>query len=213
MSRPRPVSRTIKTSGEHEIEIRKSRFVCAVARARTEEEARAFVQARRKLHFDARHNCSAYVVGEDGQTQKSNDDGEPAGTAGIPMLEVLRHRGLTNVVAVVTRYFGGVLLGAGGLIRAYGGATSEAIDAVGVVELRPVRVVSTVVDHGRAGRFENDVRGAGYAVRDVHYGADVRFDLLVAEPEIDSFRTWLAETTAGQATVTLGETTYTEVDV
>ena len=213
MSRPRPVSRTIKQAGEHEIEIRKSRFLCAVARVGSEEEARAFVQERRRLHFDARHHCSAYVVGEGGQTQKSNDDGEPAGTAGIPMLEVLRHRGLTNVVAVVTRYFGGVLLGAGGLIRAYSGATSETIDAVGVVELRPVRVVSTVVDHGRAGRFENDVRGAGYAVRDVRYGADVRFDLLVPEPEIDAFRTWLAESTSGQATITLGETPYAEVDV
>ncbi|GGM60036.1 IMPACT family member YvyE [Longimycelium tulufanense] len=213
MSQPGPTIHTIRRAGEHEIEIRKSRFVCALARVHDEAEARAFIQARRKLHFDARHNCSAYVLGEDGGTQRSSDDGEPAGTAGVPMLEVLRRRGLTDTVAVVTRYFGGVLLGAGGLIRAYSSATAEAIDRVGVAERRPVRVVSTVVDHASAGRFENDLRGAGYLVRDVHYGDQVRFELAVAEPEIASFESWLAETTSGRASVILGEPTFVEVDV
>lgn len=101
--------RTIRQAGEFELEVKKSRFLCALARVTSESEAREFVQSRRKLHHDARHHCSAFVLGDLGEIQKSSDDGEPAGTAGVPMLEVLRRNELTNTAAVVTRYFGGVL--------------------------------------------------------------------------------------------------------
>ncbi|MGN6485681.1 MAG: IMPACT family protein, partial [Thermomicrobiales bacterium] len=107
--------RTIAHDGEHEIEIKRSRFIGSLARVTSEEEARAFIAARRKTHWEANHNCSAWIIGERGQLQRSNDDGEPSGTAGVPMLSVLQRNGLTDVVAVVTRYFGGTLLGAGGL--------------------------------------------------------------------------------------------------
>ncbi|PDM36799.1 YigZ family protein, partial [Bacillus cereus] len=100
--------------------IQKSRFICYVSRATTEEEAQEFIQKIQKQNWNATHNCSAYLIGEQDQIQKANDDGEPSGTAGVPMLEVLKKRGLKDTVVVVTRYFGGIKLGAGGLIRAYG---------------------------------------------------------------------------------------------
>lgn len=204
---------TIKRSGEHELEVKKSRFLCALARVTTEAEAREFIQQRRRLHHDARHHCSAFVLGDSGEFQKSSDDGEPAGTAGVPMLEVLRRNEITNAVAVVTRYFGGVLLGAGGLVRAYGGAVSAALDDVGLLERRPVRIVTTTVDYLLAGKLDNDLRSAGYQVADTDYRAEVRFRINVPESEVDTFRTWLAEATGGAAEPELGDLAYAEVEI
>ena len=143
--------RTIKRPGVHELEIRRSRFVCALARVTTEAQAREFISGRRRTHHDATHHCTAYVLGEHGDITRGNDDGEPGGTAGRPMLEVLTRRSLTGTVAVVSRYFGGVKLGAGGLVRAYGQAAAESVDQVGLVERRPAVTVTVVTDHGRAG--------------------------------------------------------------
>ncbi|RKT84834.1 uncharacterized protein, YigZ family [Saccharopolyspora antimicrobica] len=203
--------RTITQSGEHELEVKKSRFRCALARVTDEAQAREFIQQRRKLHHDARHHCSAFVLGDLGEIQKSSDDGEPAGTAGVPMLEVLRHNEVTNAVAVVTRYFGGVLLGAGGLVRAYGGAVSAALEHVRLVERRPVRTVTTEVDYLLAGKLDNDLRSAGYQVVDTEYQDVVRFHVNVPVSEVDAFGTWLAETTGGTAEATPGALTYAEV--
>lgn len=205
--------RTVKRSGEHEIVVKKSRFLCAVSRVDSEEQVRELLHQRRKRHHDARHHCYAYVLGDDGQIQKSSDDGEPGGTAGIPMLEVLRRNELTNTVAVVSRYFGGVLLGAGGLVRAYGGAVSAALDELGLVERRPVRVVSTTVDYVTAGKLENELRSAGHHVADVHYGDAVRFDLHIADDRVREFGDWLAEATAGSATIETGELIHAEVEI
>ena len=124
--------RTIAAGGQHEIEIKKSRFICTLARVESEAGAKAILEGLRKRYWDANHNCYAYTIGERGEHQKASDDGEPSGTAGVPMLEVLRRRDVVDTLAVVTRYFGGTLLGAGGLIRAYGQAVSDAIDAVGI---------------------------------------------------------------------------------
>ena len=110
---------TIKEDGQSEIEIKKSRFICSLKRVTSEEEAKDFIQAIKKEHWKANHHCSAFVIGEKNEIQRSSDDGEPSGTAGIPMLEVLKKNELINVIAVVTRYFGGTKLGTGGLIRAY----------------------------------------------------------------------------------------------
>ena len=184
--------RTIRENGEHELEIKRSRFLCALARVDSDEAAREFIAERRKLHHEARHHCTAYVLDE-GRAQRSNDDGEPAGTAGAPMLEVLRRNEITGVVAVVSRYFGGVLLGAGGLERAYGSAESAALEHVGLNELRPMHVVSTTVDHSAAGRLENDLRAAGFVVSDVDYAERVRFELRVPAGDVERFHVWLAE--------------------
>ncbi|MFI1801344.1 YigZ family protein [Streptomyces sp. NPDC020379] len=200
--------RTVARAGVHEIEVNKSRFLCALAPAATEEEAQAFIARVRKEHPTARHHCFAYVLGADGSVQKASDDGEPGGTAGVPMLQMLVRREVRYVVAVVTRYFGGVKLGAGGLIRAYGGAVGEALDVLGTVTRRRFRLATVTVDHQRAGKLENDLRATGRAVREVDYGADVRIEVGLPEAEIEGFRAWLADTTAGTAGLELGGEAY-----
>src|SRR5918996_1059715 len=139
--------RTVARAGVHVTEINRSRFVCALAPAATEQEAQDFIAAVRKEHADANHNCWAYVIGADGSVQKASDDGEPGGTAGVPMLQMLTRREVRYTVAVVTRYFGGTKLGAGGLIRAYGGAVGEALDAIGTVVRQRFRLVTVTTDH------------------------------------------------------------------
>ncbi len=197
---------TVSTPGGrpvvHETEVRKSRFRCSLLRVEDEAEAQAFIAATRKQFWDARHHCTAFVIGDQPRRERSNDDAEPAGTAGAPMLEVLRRRGLTDTVAVVTRYFGGVLLGAGGLVRAYGGAVSAALDRADLVERRPVVLFAVDADHVRAGRLENDLRAAGHTVREVHYtGSGVRFGVGVPEPDVASFEEWLAAASGGSAAI------------
>ncbi|MFC5723407.1 YigZ family protein [Streptomyces gamaensis] len=200
--------RTVARAGEHEIEISRSRFICALAPAATEEEAQAFIARVRKEHPTARHHCFAYVLGADGSVQKASDDGEPGGTAGVPMLQMLVRREVRYVVAVVTRYFGGVKLGAGGLIRAYGGVVGEALDVLGTVTRQRFRLAAVTVDHQRAGRLENDLRATGRSVREVSYGARVRIEVGLPEADVEAFRAWLADATAGTAELELGGEAY-----
>ncbi|MGP3988213.1 YigZ family protein [Streptomyces sp. 3N207] len=195
---------TVAAEGVHETEVNRSRFLCALAPAATEAEAQEFIARVRKQHPGANHNCSAYVIGADASIQKANDDGEPGGTAGVPMLQMLLRREVRYAVAVVTRYFGGVKLGAGGLIRAYGGAVGEALDAVGTVTRRRFRLVTVTVGHERAGRLENDLRATGREVREVHYGAEVTIELGLPDADLADFRGWLADATAGTARVEVG---------
>lgn len=179
--------------------VNRSRFICTLYRVASDAEARARISTHRKANWDATHNCTAYVV-DDGQSARSNDDGEPAGTAGVPMLEVLRGRDLTDVLAVVTRHFGGVKLGAGGLVRAYGAAVAAALDAVGTVELARWQRLTVRVDYGLAGslegllRLREDVRLVG-----VDFGPEVAFDLACSDVEL--LVDWLASQSAGAAEV------------
>ncbi|MEV5831707.1 YigZ family protein [Spirillospora sp. NPDC052242] len=196
-----------------ELEVRRSRFVCTLARVADEDAAVAFIAGHRRAHRDATHNCTAYVVGEHGEITKSSDDGEPAGTAGIPMLEVLVRRGLTGTAAVVTRYFGGVKLGAGGLVRAYGQAVSAAVDAAGVVELRPVVTVTVAVGHELAGRFLGDLHARWGQPSGVRYGAGVEADVTVPAERVAEFTAWAAEATAGRAVVRPGAAGHVEVPI
>ena len=128
--------RTIKEDGQVQEEIKKSRFICHAKRVYSEEEARAFITAIKKEHYKATHNCSAFIIGERSEIKRTSDDGEPSGTAGVPMLGVLENHNLTNVCVVVTRYFGGIKLGAGGLIRAYAGSVALAVKKIGIVEIK-----------------------------------------------------------------------------
>lgn len=191
-------NRTIAKPGEVELIVKKSRFICTVDRAGSEEDARAKLQALKKQYWDANHNCSAWILGDRGELRRSNDDGEPGGTAGAPMLHVLDSRMVTDTIAVVTRYFGGILLGAGGLVRAYGQAVSDAIDAVGIVERVPLTVVAVEAPHDEAGRLENLLRNTSWRVSTIDYGAQVTFELPLGEAEIAPFRSWLSETTSGR---------------
>jgi uncharacterized YigZ family protein len=205
--------RTIAHNGEHEIEIKRSRFIGALARVSNEDEARAFIQAKKKEHWEANHNCSAYIVGERGQFQRSSDDGEPSGTAGVPMLSVLQRNGLTDVVAVVTRYFGGTLLGAGGLIRAYGGSVSATLAVVGIVEAQPRLIVAVEASYDEAGRLENALRATDFLLQDVEYGTTVVFTLQTTAENLPALQAWVAEATNGSCDVIeIGEE-YVEVPV
>lgn len=205
--------RMVAKNGTHEIEIKKSRFICHLFRVTSEDEAREHIEAVRKEHWNATHNCTAWIIGENQALQRSSDDGEPAGTAGMPMLEVLRRRELTDTLAVVTRYFGGVMLGAGGLIRAYGGAVSEALDVIGVVERKPLSVVQIVADYETAGRLENAIRAQEMNLVDVGYDADVTFELVMAPDEVQSFEMWLQELTNGEISATIVGERFVEVSV
>ncbi|MFD8068283.1 MULTISPECIES: YigZ family protein [Streptomyces] len=202
--------RTVARAGVHETEINRSRFLCALAPAATEEEAQAFVAGVRKERADASHNCWAYVIGADAAVQKASDDGEPGGTAGVPMLQMLLRRDMRYVVAVVTRYYGGVKLGAGGLIRAYGGAVGEALDDLGTLTRRRYRLAAVTVDHQRAGRLQNDLRAAGRTVRDVRYAEAVTIEVGLPEADVEGFRSWLADATAGTAVLELGGEAYAD---
>jgi uncharacterized YigZ family protein len=207
-----PTLRRIAAAGQHEIEIRKSRFICSVARVETDEAGREFIAAMKKQYWDDSHNCSAYIIGVRGTIQRSSDDGEPSGTAGVPMLEVLRKMHLTDTVVVVTRYFGGTLLGAGGLIRAYGHAVSETVRQVGIVQRQYLAVVAVRADHGAAGRLHNALEASTFPAAEVTYDAvGARFVLHLAEQEIDAFSAWLAETTNGTAQAIVED--HTSVDV
>ncbi|GAA4553902.1 YigZ family protein [Amycolatopsis samaneae] len=190
---------SVARAGVHEIEVRRSRFLCALAPVDSADAAREEIARRRRAEPGARHHCHAFVLEPDGRTQRSSDDGEPAGTAGTPMLEVLRRRELTDTVAVVTRYFGGVLLGAGGLIRAYGQAVAEAIDVVGVTEYRRLRLVEVAVDYGRAGRLENDLRSSPYLVHDTWFDDNAHFEIGLGTGQGEPFHGWLADLTGGEA--------------
>lgn len=200
--------RTVAREGVHETEINRSRFLCTLAPAATEEEAQAVIARVRRAHADATHNCYAYVIGADASVQKAADDGEPGGTAGVPMLQMLLRRDIRYAVAVITRYYGGVKLGAGGLIRAYGGSVGEALDALGTRTRRRFRLASVTVGHERAGRLQNDLRAAGRTIRDVHYGERVTLDIGLPDAEVDAFRGWLADATAGEAEFRAGGEAY-----
>ncbi|MBO9129954.1 YigZ family protein [Bacillus sp. 165] len=204
---------TVKEYGEHEIIIQKSRFICYINRATSEETAQAFIQTIKKKHWDAAHNCSAYMIGEHNQIQKANDDGEPSGTAGVPMLEVLKKKGLKDTVVVVTRYFGGIKLGAGGLIRAYGKSVSEGITHTGVVERKLMQVMKTTLDYTLLGKVENELRQSPYVLNEIHYLEDVSFDTYVEENKKQEFRDWMIELTSGRCEITEGEILYLEQDV
>ena len=190
--------RMIARDGQHEFEVKKSRFICSLFRVTSEEEARAHIETLRKQYWDANHNCTAWAIGPGLKLQRSSDDGEPSGTAGIPMLEVLRRREITDTVAIVTRYFGGIMLGAGGLIRAYGTAVSGALDAIGVVERKPLAVLSLVATYDDAGRIENAIRASDFPLSDVVYGNDVTFELVMEPEHVDGFRHWVGELTNGE---------------
>lgn len=203
--------RMVATDGTNEIEIKKSRFICHLFRVSTEEEARNHIEAIRKEHWNANHNCTAWIIGEKQANQRSSDDGEPSGTAGMPMLEVLRRRELTDTLAIVTRYFGGVMLGAGGLIRAYGGSVSEALDVIGVVERVPLAVVQIEADYENAGRLENSIRARELNLVDVAYGTDVTFELVMSPDEVPDFQVWVQELTNGAIDATIVGERFVEV--
>ncbi|MFJ7308521.1 YigZ family protein [Peribacillus frigoritolerans] len=201
---------TVAGRGDHEIVIEKSRFISHIARVETEDAAQAFIQEIKKKHKDATHNCSAYMIGEQNQIQKALDDGEPSGTAGVPILEVLKKKELKDTAVVVTRYFGGIKLGAGGLIRAYSKATSEGINTTGVVIRKLMRVISTTVDYTWLGKLENELRSSIYQIKEIQYLDQVNILVYVEETQKEAYTAWITELTNGQGHITEEEMIYLE---
>ncbi|MGN6036327.1 IMPACT family protein [Brevibacterium casei] len=196
--------RTITDRAEAEIEIKRSKFLGLVAPVADEAEAREVIAEQRSLHPKARHHCTAFVLDPDSRTQRFSDDGEPPGTAGAPILDVVLGHELTFVVAVVTRYFGGTLLGAGGLVRAYGQAASAAVDRAPVVVRRELVPVRASVDYAQANTLERAAEVRGWSVR-ASYGAEVELTVFVPVAEVDPALAMFADLTAGQAHPNVGD--------
>ncbi len=197
----------IARGGSGEIEEKKSRFIAHTAAAFSEEEALAFVEAKRKQFWDARHNCYAYVYGEDGQTMRFFDDGEPSGTAGRPILDVLTSAGLRNAVVVVTRYFGGTLLGTGGLVRAYTRAAQAGIAASDVCTMCPGYEVRVVTDYNGVGKVQYLLGSRGIPMEaDYTEQVTIRFHVPLAER--DAVVGAVTEATAGRAGISVSEPLY-----
>lgn len=199
---------TVRDYGNSEIVIKKSRFIGHARPVESEEEAVAFIESIKKQHWNATHNCSAYVIGERDEYQKALDDGEPSGTAGKPILEVIRHRGLKNTAVVVTRYFGGILLGAGGLVRAYTDGAVAGIDAAEPIVKVLHREIAVDVDYTWYGKLENELRQKGTRLGDISFTDRVRVVCLPEAPEAERFAAWMTDLTQGQARIETGEEKY-----
>ncbi|MBP2436360.1 IMPACT family protein [Microbacterium amylolyticum] len=206
---------TIAEPVVHELDVKRSRFLTYLQPVGSVVEADQFIAIVRKRHWDANHNCTAMITGVLGDQARSSDDGEPSGTAGVPMMEVLKRRGLTDIVAVVTRYFGGVKLGAGGLVRAYGGAVSEALDHATIVYRRALTRVTLDVPHADAGRFDNHLREwasrGGATLGETTYAQSATLEAWVPETELVRLRDDVAAWSQGTVTPLVGEVRVVDV--
>lgn len=193
--------------GVGEYEEKKSRFIASVRPVETEEEAVSFINEMKKKYWDARHNCSAFVIGEKAQLTRCSDDGEPAGTAGRPMLEVLLGEEVRNVAVVVTRYFGGTLLGTGGLVRAYTKSVQAGLQSSRIIEKKKGRRLIVGTDYNGVGKLQYLFGREGYTVENSDYGSDVVFTLLLTLDQYAQAKNKIIEATNGQAKLEDGDET------
>ena len=207
------IYKTTAENGTASYEIQKSRFIAYTSHVETEAEARDFVTAIKKKHFDARHNCSAWVLGADSSQQKSNDDGEPGGTAGNPILEAIKQHGLTNVVVVVTRYFGGIKLGAGGLIRAYSHTASLGLEATPCLEVKPFCLMEAEMDYSLLGTVENWIRNEELRTGETAYLDKVTVRLLAEPADCEAISAELTNLTAAQCKITIHKPEYMSLPI
>lgn len=191
---------TIKQNIEQETIINKSRFITYLFKIESEAEAKAKIDEIKALHKDANHNCSAYTIGDSHQIQKANDDGEPSGTAGVPMLESLKKNDVHNVVAIVTRYFGGIKLGSGGLIRAYQGGVSEAIQQTGKVIYKNGMIIQVTLPYELSGKFEHAIDDK-FIITNQTYTDKVIYDVQLVSEDKDEFFSFVTELTQGNPVI------------
>ena len=194
--------RTIKEDGQVQEEIKKSRFICHIKRVTTEDEARNFIQAVKKEHYKATHNCSAFILGEQSEMKRSSDDGEPSGTAGVPMLGVLENHQLTNVCAVVPRYFGGIKLGAGGLIRAYSSNVALAIKEIGIVHIKEQLGLRIALSYSQYQELPNFLKANHLQEQDTSFTEQVQTTIFVDKDDKDSVIEELIELFNGKIDIT-----------
>jgi len=189
---------TILEKSYAEIEVKKSKFIANIKAVYSEEEALGFLEEIRKKHYNARHNCFAFQIGEKNEIQRCSDDGEPSGTAGKPILEVLKGNELKNIIVVVTRYFGGTLLGTGGLVRAYSEATKEGINNSNLIEKILYKSVNVTVDYTLSGKVQYEILNGGYILEDTVYTDNVSYLALVEVDQLDNFKNKITEVTSGK---------------
>ena len=189
---------TIKENSYDEFVEKKSTFITHLVRVTSEEEAREFIQKMKKKHYDATHVCSCYVVGDNNEITRANDDGEPSGTAGAPMLDVLVKNEIKNVCATVIRYFGGTKLGTGGLVRAYGGSVINALKNATLVERKDALEIRLELDYSLNGKIEYEIEKTNFIVNNLEYTDKIIYTIYVMEEDYDSFQSWIANLTNGQ---------------
>ena len=194
--------RTIKEDGQVQEEIKKSRFICHAKRVYSEEEAREFITAIKKEHYKATHNCSAFIIGEHSEVKRTSDDGEPSGTAGVPMLGVLENHNLTNVCVVVTRYFGGIKLGAGGLIRAYAGSVALAVKEIGIIEIKEQAGIAIQMSYTQYQEYSNFLKAHNLMELDTNFTDQVDTMIYVDKEEKENIKATLVEFFNGKVTLT-----------
>ena len=194
--------KTIKEDGQVQEEIKKSRFICHAKRVYSEEEARVFITAIKKKHYKATHNCSAFIIGERSEIKRTSDDGEPSGTAGVPMLGVLENHNLTNVCMVVTRYFGGIKLGAGGLIRAYAGSVALAVKEVGIIEIKEQAGIAIQMSYTQYQEYNNFLKEHTLMELDTNFTDQVDTMIYVDKEEKENMKAALIEFFHGKVTLT-----------
>lgn len=194
--------RTIKEDGQVQEEIKKSRFICHAKRVYSEEEARDFITAIKKEHYKATHNCSAFIVGERSEIKRTSDDGEPSGTAGVPMLGVLENHNLTNVCVVVTRYFGGIKLGAGGLIRAYAGSVALAVKEIGIIEIKEQAGIAIQMSYAQYQEYGNFLREHQLMELETNFTDQIATMIYVDKEEKENIKAALVEFFNGKITLT-----------
>ena len=200
--------KTLHKFGVDEYIVEKSTFIGYAKPIKTEEEAIEFINEIKKKHKDATHNVCAYTIGENMNIQRYSDDGEPQGTAGIPTLEVIKKEDLRDVVVVVTRYFGGIKLGAGGLVRAYTKGAKVGIEAGIVIEKVKYSEVKIKIEYTQLGRIQNEIMNLGFKVKDTIYSEDVELIVYVRNEEAKSLMDRIIDITSGTADVSLGEEYY-----
>lgn len=194
--------RTIKEDGQVQEEIKKSRFICHAKRVYSEEEARDFITAIKKEHYKATHNCSAFIIGERSEIKRTSDDGEPSGTAGVPMLGVLENHNLTNICVVVTRYFGGIKLGAGGLIRAYAGSVALAVKEIGIIEIKEEVGIAIQMSYTQYQEYNNFLKEHTLMELDTNFTDQVDTMIYVDKEEKENIKAALVEFFNGKVTLT-----------
>ena len=194
--------RTIKEDGQVQEEIKKSRFICHAKRVYSEEEARNFITAIKKEHYKATHNCSAFIIGERSEIKRTSDDGEPSGTAGVPMLGVLENHNLTNVCMVVTRYFGGIKLGAGGLIRAYASSVALAVKEIGIIETKEQAGIAIQMSYAQYQEYSNFLKEHDLMELETNFTDQVDTMIYVDKEEKENIKAALVEFFNGKITLT-----------
>ena len=194
--------RTIKEDGQVQEEIKKSRFICHAKRVYSEDEARDFITVIKKEHYKATHNCSAFIIGERSEIKRTSDDGEPSGTAGVPMLGVLENHNLTNVCVVVTRYFGGIKLGAGGLIRAYAGNVALAVKEIGIIEIKEQAGIAIQMSYAQYQEYNNFLKEHNLMELDTNFTDQVDTMIYVDKEEKENIKAELVEFFNGKVTLT-----------